>query len=365
VSIVVAAIGLFGVLILIPFAVRNAQIAMDQESAMTAAQNGLADFEAWGYRDPARWYNPDAAGVDEFVLGGGPIDGRAFCIDPLFVAEGLGGAWPNVAWQAFPYYDPTWADFVLAAPVQFPPIERISVYDRAGGPALLSQALAQRLMTARDDIAYDIPDQDFEPPRALFTSLDTVDPANRQSTGQFSWLMFVVPEDLDENRYRVYVVVFNRRNLYQFDNVYQVLEPLPNDASASHPLAYGGGDVALAVVGETNGAPQGDIRRNDFVVLLNQYPTPGGRVQFDICRVAEVYRNESYPNNPATADYRLTLQGGDFDFIPDYQILQADALPPEPDDTTVITYAVHLPNVISVYSRTIRLQTKSNYSLSP
>jgi hypothetical protein len=54
-SIVVAMIGVFGVMVLIPFAVKQAQRGLDNDTAVIVANNAYSQFEAGGYRIPTNW----------------------------------------------------------------------------------------------------------------------------------------------------------------------------------------------------------------------------------------------------------------------------------------------------------------------
>ena len=91
------------------------------------------------------------------------------------------------------------------------------------------------------------------------------------------------------------------------------------------------------------------VRRNDWMVLINQH---AGEVQFNFYRVIETFPNAS---NPSQID-RVTLQGPDFDFIPDWDTLL------DGNQTAVESFAVLLPDVIGVYERTFKLEPDSNYN---
>ena len=54
-AVVVAMIGVFGTLVLIPFAVKQAQSGLDLDDARNLAVNSRATFEAMGFDDPDRW----------------------------------------------------------------------------------------------------------------------------------------------------------------------------------------------------------------------------------------------------------------------------------------------------------------------
>ena len=102
-STVVAMIGVFGVMILIPFAVKQAQTGLNQDAATVVARNAFAQFEIGGFR--AFEINQDSASPNfnrpEFLwFDGDPGDPglpdgervlqdapRVLSIDPLAITE--------------------------------------------------------------------------------------------------------------------------------------------------------------------------------------------------------------------------------------------------------------------------------------
>jgi len=82
-SIVVAMIGVFGVMILIPFAVKQSQVGLDSDAAVQVGRNAYAQFEINGYRNPSNWIVDDAPKRPYNPIG----DPRVFSIDPLGITE--------------------------------------------------------------------------------------------------------------------------------------------------------------------------------------------------------------------------------------------------------------------------------------
>ena len=54
-AIVVALIGVFGTLVLIPFAIKQAQSGLDLDDGRNLAENSQAMFEIMGFDDPTQW----------------------------------------------------------------------------------------------------------------------------------------------------------------------------------------------------------------------------------------------------------------------------------------------------------------------
>jgi hypothetical protein len=223
----------------------------------------------------------------------------------------------------------------------------LSLLDSAGNP--VSQALAQMLAQAFDDLSYIEPVKELSPPRANYFELGGQSNAKRQARGKFSWAAFVVPEDPDMLRYQVFVVVFAQRPNDPLEDAFRVVSPAPNRDAQPRPVMYGGGDVTLDQLAPSSPVPV-DIRRGEFLAMFNLF---AGRVQFEIFRIVELRgRNAA---DPANVDLGLTLQGSDFDFVPDWD--GSTAAP-----TGIPTYAVRMPAVIAVYSRTMQLEASSNYN---
>ena len=91
-----------------------------------------------------------------------------------------------------------------------------------------------------------------------------------------------------------------------------------------------------------------DIRRNDWVMLINRIPGPGPialRTNLAFARVSNLYNDE------ANESARLTLDGPNFQFT--------DPAPPSSP-----TFIVHLRNVVAVFPRTIKLETISTWNVS-
>ena len=91
-SIVVALVGLAGVLAMIPFSIKQTQSGLDQDAATTMARNALSNFEASGYEvvsnipgsqfKQLNWININT-GSNVTTAVGNPV----VCIDPLGFLE--------------------------------------------------------------------------------------------------------------------------------------------------------------------------------------------------------------------------------------------------------------------------------------
>ena len=125
-SIIVALIGVFGVLAMIPFSVRQTQSGLDQDAATSMARNALSSFEASGYKiatdtivsgtstKQLNWIDSiDSTGTGSNVTTMITPATSLVCIDPLGVAE-------NEGFNNFPFNSP------MPIPIVIPTVTPVS-----------------------------------------------------------------------------------------------------------------------------------------------------------------------------------------------------------------------------------------------
>ena len=343
-SIVVALIGVFGVLAMIPFSVKQTQSGLDQDAATTMARNVLSNFEASGYKVV---FTDRATGVKQlnWVSGAGnvptaitsPTSNPLVCIDPLGITE-QGGAF-----NTFPFNTT-----IIAPELEIPTVNLL----RPNGTPF-ETADARRMFRLTDDLVFgesinSLGDDDAElnGPTQLFNE-GVGGLLNRQSTGAVSWCAIAQPiindpdaEDVDS--YKFNVLVFKDRITDSTVPESQMAAALVNP-----PLgpAYA---QPLATV-EISTALSDDIRRNDWVMLINRDPQVPGPVAFRtnlaFARVTNLASLEDIASGQKFS--RLTLDGPDFHFAPN-----------------ATTYIVHLRDVVAVFPRTIQLETISGWNVN-
>jgi type II secretory pathway pseudopilin PulG len=371
-SIVVAMIGVMGVMILVPFAVRQAQTGLDNEAAAVVARNAYNQFEIGGYRNHANWLVLNANGnvVRTIDLPAAPDSTtnpvpappffpQPYSIDPLGITES-----GDYATTFFPFnLDPT-------SSATYPPIYRIPAANlNLPVNALLgfNKAHARRMFQTRDDLIFaeaqnsaGQTDAQLNGPSQVFDVEPSAGAAvRRQAGGRFSWSAIAVPNKLDSapvtnvSNWKLYMLVYKDRvtDVNAIDT--------PNNISFSPKMRAA--DV-LAPIGQASpvstiriGAsiPTGSIKKDEWVMLINRkvadpnYPAGHGydwQIAF--------YRVVNYRSVSATESL-LTLDGPDFRFddpsgTPRYQA----------------TYCVHLKNVVSVFERTISPEGNSVWNLA-
>ena len=361
-SIVVALIGVFGVLAMIPFSVKQTQSGLDQDAATSMARNAFANFEASGFniksevdrvnsRYQLNWLDANSNHVTTGTAATPAVTecGSLLCIDPLGVTESESGVFAN-----FPFHNNS-----LPANLAIPTALNISTVTlaRPGGTPF-SLADARRMFRLTDDLVFeqaDNPnnqDSDLLGPVQIFNEGDVagaIQPLNRQSNGTVSWCAVVVPHIAPDatavENLKFYMIVFKDR-VTNVDASPMVTDGKMAAALVTSPTTFG---QAAAVTVED---PAGDfrfvdqVRRNDWVMLINQGPGTepiASRTNIEFARVANISSNE------AMGTSSLTLDGPDFLFTP-----------PSPSGT----YIIHLKDVVAVFPRTIKLEASSEWTVS-
>jgi hypothetical protein len=242
--------------------------------------------------------------------------GNAYVIDPLYVAKAVErpsqpsnlvayGFPASAAWTApgrtapapyAPYYlAPEWEPWKssttsLTSFDRVWPIRRVSLQDASGWQMDVSSA--EHYFVGNDDLAADLPTRDDRAARQNWDAVDLdgdgdVDPLGRQWTGDYSWIVCVVPTTNDARNglarnpeaysYEVSVVVFYKRAL-----------PSTTAFRSSQPEAAGnertvaasvvstglnGGEVLLRNVGDNATNPFEQLRKGEWMMLCGPHPT--------------------------------------------------------------------------------------------
>ena len=321
-AMVVALIGVFGVMILIPFSVQQARNGLDRDEASTVGRNAFEQFEVEGFR------YVDADNRTKLTRGPGlndrvTLDNAAVVrvVDPLAVTE--------VGYSTFCGFD----TFNLLDPsdVQFSP------------------AMARRLCRSTDDLQFKSAVNELSPPQQIFDITAAGNTARRQTLGRISWNAVLAPVKSDylSNAptggtpgltFRMHVLTHKNRDL---GLPTEVAYPMAEVIGPTNTVGYGGGTVTL-------NAALTDVRRDDWVMLRTAANSntldAGYNNQVGFYRVVGV---------DATGTI-LTLDGPDINF--------GDA------NTTELHHLVGFRNgqrsgqVINVYERTTRWERKSNWN---
>lgn len=450
-AIVVAMIGVFGVMVMIPFAVSQAQQGLDQEKASSLALNAVSEFEIRNYINTQRWARVDGATGDLVSIAGRP--GQVYVIDPAGVAGRLNTD-PAFGSGVFPFLHPTVETAItgsgsfMLTPLsggsttdngsvdQNILIDRVTLSDESvldtgvfsATASGMSRPLANHLFAwssglvfnepTSSDIAGSVsyPEVEIAPPTQVMDQMADGSMGIRQSLKDMDYIVVAVPSDVSAGEdyasdsltvgdriisWRCYFVVYKNRpnpapigltapDFEGYDRIFEVTPPIdqvnangaglsvgpPADPQAlSYRLSIAGGDLQMTEIvpgGAEYSSQQSEIRRGDWMMLTN--------VTFASSDTGQPFRDRFFQQvnfyKVVDADFdgtswNVSLQGPDFDFF--YPIDPAGAvnyLPPgaggtgcsvEVDRTSGTyqiqpsrTFAIHLPDVWSVFERTYR-----------
>lgn len=384
-SLAVATIGVFGVMVMIPFAIKQSQNGLDLDRSSTVAQNAIEDLEIFGVLTA----NPAGEAANLTVID--PITNLPFALD--FAA-------PTVVFldpvrladtPAFPGGEPTFfpqlanlttilpsSEIILGDTSTFPDALRIAsaTLNNPNG-ALFSKIEADRIFRTRDDVVVGktnflgVETEDVDPPQQYYNLSPLGTPITRQSEGRISWAALMVPNDL--NSFRTHVLTYSSRST------------LPNDVAAvSFVAEVRRGTEANPTLGKTGlevsirSIPivgvydlESAVRKDDWVMLINQRPAPvsagsevsatsgtgrvysaapaGFNIQVAFCRIVSI----------DNASQSLIVDGESFDFYNE-DVAGPSFGPPGPAPNlqpySSDTYVVHLPNVRNVFERTLSVE---------
>ena len=317
ISIVVATIGVLGIMVMIPFAIKQTETGLALDDAHRLLENGIAQFEIEGHdlvvNGQRTWVN-DAGLLTEFA---------AYAIDPLSIhANGLN-------------YDrfPSSRSIETFGDLRFPEIGEINLMID-GQPMGLARA-RQMFMTS-DDLVFRDDTGELAPPEPSYDVDSSGSPIRRQSRGGTSWMALVVPRKEDPRslppqysdgfrhtgawKYQMHCLAWKTRALDASTSVMPIAEVIPpNSLRPTRQMLRSGGTITL----KTSIA---EVRRNDWVMLVNEDPDLeiGFQLQIAFYRVIGT-------GNESSANGKLTLEGPDFDF----RVGRTRTIP---------TFVVHLAN---------------------
>jgi hypothetical protein len=354
-AMVVAMIGVFGVMALIPFAVKQAKVGMDSDAAVQLARNAYSDFEIRGYRNPENWWMPagtllrDRDPVFPARTYDPATDGpQIFAIDPLSGLENKG------VFGIFPL-NPVVADS-LPPELRFP-VLNLAMLQNSGQSGFvktgMTRGVAQKIFRSADDLVFGAGVDELDPPLQIFDRSGAGDALIRQSKGRISWSAIVVPyinqsvtTNSAEWSYKLYILVYKVRKTRADDEDGKMAITQLSSANSGFQSP-----LTNVVIDQSVLVPDGSLKRDDWVMLINQDPnadanTPAAfNKQIAFCRIVNLMANSE--ELPAPVDTLLTLDGPDFNF----------GTPPTE------TYIIHLKDVIGVYEHTFTPETESNWTV--
>lgn len=403
-SMAVATIGVFGVMVMIPFAVKQSQTGLDNDAASALGRNAIETLQVDGFLTvnetpifaamneilPGMLFEPDPLNTslglfnynltrigEEITFGGSTFNFPGMIhFDPIGFADPDGPANPMVGMTEFtidPGGDAIKIFSANAARTAGVDVNGNGSIDAgepiAGGSITIREA--SRLCRSRDEMFYEVDNENLEPlapPQPLFdVDSSSGDFAKRQFSGRISWSAFLVPEKHPSlttapvSRFRSHVAVYRDRFISPTDPIgsnYGIY--LTNMAAAPGADGYTQA-VSQITFGPGDGVNTEEVVRGSWIMLVNRIPEAEAVTIFSPIRTIS-----GFDYSVAREGYRLqtmfakvirvsgdgsivTIEGGPFDFVP----------PGLPGPTGSMnlpssqTYMVHLKNVVNVYERSI------------
>ena len=463
-AMLVALIGVFGVLVLIPFSVQQAQLGLDQDAAGVMAENAIEDIKIMGLTSvtaaaatpttvtQTRFRGATIA-VTEVPVGSGnlvpgvvlpaTVNGGAntqltvptiLHFDPIAVAN-VGfpvaaiGAGDNADCFNLLMQNPDFLTGSLPATrndLRFPVVTATSQFEFTTGTSLIGRQEAERIFRNQDEVQYDQPEEtklnalgstvtDLDIPQPVYDINSTGNLVRSQTLGTISWSAIFVPQKPNRvkplffqdaggtipypatkpNRFKVYTLVYKDRSVLpaaiDLESIMFAAPVVVHTAPFSTAAAVGGYVAAVDRIPiDPSFAVDPDIvKKDDWVMLINRRPAPyypdapahaglpaqQNGVRLSAAPAAGAPRfaadESGYDIQVAFAKIRslngqtLYVEGGPFNFYSTaiagapYGLLANGTA----DGTyTAATQVIHLRNVVTVYERTVSIETSSTWN---
>ncbi len=364
----IIAVGLLGVLTILPVAGVRTTRGLIRDTADRMGRNAIRQFDVRGMARPNTWtrYSPSEQTYRAIPPwpSGHPIHSRSFCIDPLFVATHAARETEFAAIEYFPYYPPDHPDRDTR-------MQRISLQNFPGVDTGMSLAAAMEIFSSQDDLVFDLPDDPTFPPLQNFSDLQT----RRQAMGRFSWLATLTPKQhlqaiWDDgatdygDSYILSIVVFHDRDMSMNvedpdpeNTLWETYGPANErvlDVLIPH-MGFAGGDVVLRTRPDRP-LQDLDIRPGNWVMLSTRIPTTPEHLHFFrwyhvVGADGGVDLAPGGEEGEGPWERNVSLHGSDWDLF----VGLVDEFP----YANLRTQATVLNNVVAVYEKTVRLETSS------
>lgn len=319
----IVTIGILGTMATLVVAGRQAADAVSMDGADRVGRNAIREFQVRSMnvaRGPrGTWSIPFTATVKPYV-DAVPVAGRAYCLDPLYVAQ-HGTGTPH---RWFPAFSP--------GAVPGARMHRASLRPVPGDQQMLpllpiGTAMASSIFVARDDMAFDLPDDRTLPPVQTWDRDSLGNAENRSYSGAFSWFATIQADHVGLDYANVDFVVCHRRDLSEPE---RLLDVTTIDGDAIRVAARGGQPDTDLELRERSwimlaGTDSNGVERFSWQRVLNlRDPLPAGVVDYD----GQVF--------PVTTRW-VSVAGREWDI--------------SPSDTRVAVVS----GVVAVYEKTIRM----------
>lgn len=380
-SIAVAAVGLFAVIAVIPFAARQSELGLDLDVSVAVGKNAFQEFDVRGFGNINRWRLPNIGGTPNVTPTPQYWPGKPFVIDPLFLTNNDPIINPQIT--VFPYvlYNNDENNINRIPPPTNPPlvgqpafgIDRLNL---ASQNIPLTFAQAERIFRSANELLYDEAEDKLLPPNQQFSRDTLGNDLKRSYAGNISWMAMVVPEagpttpaQANPHNYRLYVIVFRGRQLNflptgpKGEAIFKGRLLFPPGPGAVSP---NGGAIELEPAlnaelptGINNSLIQDDyVQTGDWILLTDYFTYQNNNLSDRPAPLDSAGRNWRWyqiqrvdPSVPSEqlGTLRATLVG------PDWTGRDVQPLTPAIWDV----HAIMMSNVVAVYEKTIRIEYES------
>mgnify|MGYP002527717002 CR=1 FL=1 len=292
----VIAVGLLGVIAVLPLALSQVGRGDIADRSTRVGINAVAAFDMLWMRNPDTWRYAGGGRVGHPSVvddpSGSITSNRAFCIDPRFVATNGSGS--NTT------YDATLFPYLTRSSSIFPDQPRMTRVSLARNPSNLNSLRmlteqADLIFVAEDELSFELPKDKTKAPQQQFGAPKRINYVKRKSKGTMSWMATVAPKIDDDgsfkDTYTLSIVIFNRRDVKSAGRNQTMFEDANSDgivdpgdvptynervtwivgystadpgAAQFHGDGYGGGDVTL----EAQNHEALKIRSGDWIMLM-------------------------------------------------------------------------------------------------
>ncbi len=412
-AIMITTIGLLGAVSVFPVASEMARKGRLNDEVAICAETAVHKFDAEGMRRPDRWITWRFINGN-WQVGFGPamvVPGESYCLDPRFMAANLinnGSPPPAIipnfgeatVFPAFPrrpnagVTGPTFGqnDPDNSGNPGAPRMQRITLangfpgslppYSPASFP--MGRFQADYVFSFEDQLTYERPgvqkgaiarNDNALPAFQLYSPIVTnngILPGKREDDGKLSWMLTLVPK-IDkfsgtiEDKYVLSVVVFYARSPdLTLEGFAAPTKPF-NEWTATilgndfHSSGFGGGEVTITATG-AGAAQKLSLRAGDWVMLSGLAPARNAAGNFITVSMYKWYRITDADEDPyeqpfgsGTWKRDVTLVGPDWD-MQNILPLDSNGLPNPANSGFDNVEVTIVPNVVSVFDRTVRLE---------
>lgn len=361
-SIGIVAIGLLGVVAILPVAGNRVSHGTITDMADRVGRNGIRQFEvqqmrrhdfnnsAWNSAWTQLYFPTGPGSTTPYHIHYAATIPEPVCLDPLFIATRMdNNAITPVTAEVSQFPAIASTSGIRRLSLRVLPGKVTSVNSGVATVPGMGRAQAEQIFMCQDDLVTSLPTDTGLPADQLFVPDGTgTNRVKRNTEGAFSWMATLAPKDVTSGELFVLsVVVFHRRDVTGITSTADApdTERLVDVKFSNPSVVYGdglgGGTLLLQTRASARPAVDLDVREGDWLMLLS-----GG-----VNRVLKWYRVQGAEREP-----QVGRPAGNTLYTRMVTVFGPDW------DTSLACQAVLLNGVVAVYEKTIRLETSSSWT---